>query len=148
MQLFLNYGPIFYLACAIPVMAHMDRHGIRSTVLSGLALVVASCVLRLFANDASTASLVLLHASFILNAAAGPAAMAVPSKLAEDWFPPAQRTTACAVAALGNQTGALVLYLLIAAAFPNPTRPDNFALNACLAALALANVAVCVPQAA
>lgn len=140
-QLLLNYGPIFYLAFALPVSADLDRFGIRFTVLSGVALVLASCVLRLFANDASPASIALIHASFILNAAAGPAAMAVPSKLANDWFAPHQRTTACAIAALGNQAGALVLYLAVAAAFPKPTRADNFKLNAFLAALALLNAA-------
>ena len=140
-QLLLNYGPIFYLAFALPVSAHLDRFGIRFTVLSGVALVLASCVLRLFANDASPASIALIHASFILNAAAGPAAMAVPSKLANDWFEPHQRTTACAIAALGNQSGALVLYLAVAAAFPAPTRADNFKLNAFLAALAALNAA-------
>lgn len=124
-QLLLNYGPIFYLAFALPVSAHLDRFGIRFTVLSGVALVLASCVLRLFANDASPASIALIHASFILNAAAGPAAMAVPSKLANDWFEPHQRTTACAIAALGNQSGALVLYLAVAAAFPRPRAPTT-----------------------
>lgn len=141
-QLLLNYGPIFYLLCAFPVMWSMDRHGIRLTVLSGVLLCVASNVMRCFANDSSLGSLVLIHVSFALNACAGPAAMAVPSKLAEDFFPPTERTLATAVAALGNQSGAAVLYLLIGWAFPNPTRADNFGLNASLAGLSLLNAAM------
>ncbi len=138
-QLLLNYGPIFYLLCALPVMWSLDRHGLAPTVLSGIALVLASNLLRLLANDASPASTALIHASFILNAAAGPAAMAVPSKLAEVWFPPQERTLATAIAALGNQSGTLLLYLLIAVAFPLPTRAQNLGLNACLAALSVVN---------
>ena len=140
-QLFLNYGPIFYLLCAFPVMWHMDRYGIRGTVWSGILLVASSNVIRCFANDSSTRSVIFLHLSFILNASAGPAAMAVPSKLAEDWFPPSERTLATAVAALGNQSGTLILSLAIAAVWPNPTKHDNLCLNIFLAALSLLNVA-------
>lgn len=138
-QLFLNYGPIFYVICAFPVMWHMDRYGIRGSVVSAIALVAASNIMRCFANDGSLRSLILLHLSFILNASAGPAAMGVPSKLAEDWFPPSERTAACAVAALGNQSGTLVLSLAIAAVWPNPSVKDNLSLNLFLAALSLAN---------
>ncbi len=141
-SLLLNYGPIFYLVAFAPVMLHLDRHGVRGMTCLGIALVLASSLLRLFANDAAPLSVALLHASFILNAIAGPVAMGVPSKLAADWYPPESRTTACAVAALGNASGGLVLYLAIAAAFPNPTRADNFGLNAFLAALALLNAAL------
>ena len=141
-QLLLNWGPIAYLLAALPVSFALDRHGLRIPVLSGIALVLAANLLRLLANDASLTSLLLLHASFFLNACAGPAAMGVPSKLAEVWFPPSERTLATGIAALGNQSGALVLYLLIALCFPAPTVRDNFYLNACLAALSVLNAAM------
>lgn len=138
-SLLLNYGPILYLVVLVPVSLHLDRHGIRGQTLLAIALVCVANALRLFANDASPASVALLHVSFILNASAGPAAMGIPSKLAADWFPPEERTLACAIAALGNSSGALILYLAIAAAFPNPTRADNFGLNVFLAVLSAIN---------
>ena len=82
-QLLLNYGPIFYVLCMLPVMYALDRYGIRLATTSGLALVLVANVMRCFASDASELSVAIVHISFILNASAGPAAMAVPSKLAE-----------------------------------------------------------------
>jgi hypothetical protein len=143
-NLLLNYGPILYLVVLAPVSLHLDRHGIRGQTLLAVALVCVANALRLLANDASPASVALLHVSYILNASAGPAAMGIPSKLAADWFPPEERTLACAIAALGNSSGALILYLAIAAAFPNPTRADNFGLNVFLAALGAVNAVAAV----
>ena len=142
MQLLLNYGPIAYLPFAFPVMWHMDRHGIRGTVLVGIALVVASNVMRCFANDASVASIAIVHVSFMLNGIAGPVAMAVPSKLAEDWFARDERTTATAIAALGNQSGNVFLYLLIPLLVPDTSAAAQLHLNLFLAALSIANAAM------
>ena len=122
----------------------IDRYGIRSATLSGIALVLISCVMRCFANDASTLSIVIVHISFILNAAAGPAAMAVPSKLAEDWFPPNERTTATAISALSNQTGVLFLYLFVPTLCPDTTMIDNLKLNILLGALSILNTLLAI----
>ena len=138
-QLLLNYGPIFYLVAMLPVAWSIDRHGIRAATVSGIALVLVANVMRCFANDGSALSLALVHVSFVLNAVAGPAAMAVPSKLAEDWFSPNERTTATAIAALANQTGVLFLYLLVPTLCPNPTKGDNLKLNLLLAGLSAVN---------
>lgn len=107
-QLLLNYGPIFYLVAAAPSNYVIDRFGVRASTLIGALLMLASNGLRLFASDTSAPSIACLHLSFILCAIAGPIAMAVPVKLAEDFFAPAQRTLATAVAALGNQSGGFV----------------------------------------
>ena len=138
-QLLLNYGPIFYVAAMLPVMWSIDRHGVRAMTLVGIALVLAANVMRCFANDSSALSIAIVHVSFILNAIAGPAAMAIPSKLAEDWFGPEERTTATAIAALGNQTGVLFLYLLMPTLCPDTTAADQLKLNLLLAALSLLN---------
>ena len=84
-HLLLNYGPIFYVLFAIPFMWLIDRHGCRAPTHISIWLVALCNGMRLFANDASALSLVLIHVSFILNAIAGPVAMALPTKLAEDW---------------------------------------------------------------
>ena len=141
-QLLLNYGTIFFLAAMLPVMYMIDRFGIRLATMCGVALVLAANALRCFANDSGLTSVALVHVSFILNAIAGPAAMAVPSKLAEDWFSPTERTTATAVAALANQTGVLLLYFFVPTLCPDPTVADNFKLNALLLAISLLNAAM------
>ena len=117
-QLLLNYGPIFYLLCALPVSWHLDRFGLRGAVLSGVCLVGASCLLRLFANDGSPASLALLHASFILNALAGPISMGAVGKISEDFFPPSERGTATAWASEANPFGAAIAFILAPAMTP------------------------------
>lgn len=143
-QLLLNYGPIWYLPFALPVMWHMDRHGIRGTVLSGIVLVVAANVMRCFANDSSLASIVIVHLSFTLNGIAGPVAMAVPSKLAEDWFQRDERTTATAIAALSNQSGNVFLYLLVPLLVPDTSAAAQLHLNLFLAALSVLNAVMFV----
>jgi FLVCR family MFS transporter len=142
-QLLLNYGPIFYIVAMLPVAWSIDRQGIRAATVSGIALVVAANVMRCFANDGSLLSLALVHLSFILNAVAGPAAMAVPSKLAEDWFSPTERTTATAVAALANQSGVVFLYLLVPTVAPNADPADNLRLNLILAGFSVLNALMC-----
>jgi FLVCR family MFS transporter len=94
--LFVNYGCIFFVLFAIPFMWTLDRHGIRPAVFIGIFCVLVSAVLRCMANDSSTTSVVFIHLSYMLNGMAGPVAMAVPSRLAADWFPAEERTTATA----------------------------------------------------
>jgi MFS family permease len=142
-NLLLNYGPIFFLLAAAPVFFSLDRHGIRPMTLLGSALVLLSNAVRCLANDSSAASIALLHASYILNALAGPAAMAIPAKLAEDHFPPEERTRATAIAALSNQAGPIIIQAAVAAAWPAATAHDNFGLNAFLAALSLLSSLAC-----
>lgn len=110
LQLLLAYGPICFIVFAVPFSWHMDRYGCRASVVAAAACVAASAALRCAAHDASTASLVLLHASFILNAVAGPVAMAAVGKLSEAWFPPHQRTTATALMAEANLFGGTIVY--------------------------------------
>jgi MFS family permease len=132
-QLLLNYGPIFYLIAAIPTAWVIDRLGIRVATLVGAILMVVSNGIRLFANDATTRSVVLLHLSFIFCAIAGPIAMAVPVKLSEDFFEPEQRTLATAVGALANQSGGFFLYLMTPVLAPGTTRLDALRMDAVLA---------------
>jgi hypothetical protein len=65
--------------------------------------------------------------------------MAAPSKLAEDFFPPEERTTATAIAALGNQSGNVVVYLLIPLLASHGDGASMSRLNYFLLALSLAN---------
>lgn len=112
-QLCLNYGCYGNLLLMIPSMWALDRFGLRLPVLTCIAVCAASVVLRLFATDGSLASLVAIHASCILSAVAGPLATGCPSKLAEEWFPPKERTLACGVAAMAAQGGSVFVYLML-----------------------------------
>jgi FLVCR family MFS transporter len=120
-DLFINYGNIFFLALALPFMYVIDKYGCRTAVMFGCVAVFACNLIRCFANNATTMSIWILHASFILNSIVGPVAQAVPSKLAEEWFPPEERTTATAVGALGNQCGTVLLDLLLPFVVPDDT---------------------------
>ena len=113
LQLFLNYGCFLFLLVAIPCSWALDKFGVRLPVLACIVLMFLCSLLRTLATDASLRSLILVHLSCILNALVGPIAMSCPSKLAEDFFPPHERTTATAIATLGNQSGSVVVYLLI-----------------------------------
>ncbi len=125
-HLLLNYGPIMFLTFALPFMWSIDKHGIRIATFISVVLVFLSNSMRLFANDASFLSLFLVHTSFILNAITGPPAMALPSKLAETWFAPEERTQATAIASLGNQAGAVFLYLAIPYLCPDNANTEVF----------------------
>jgi MFS transporter, FLVCR family, disrupted in renal carcinoma protein 2 len=106
-QLFLNYGCIFFIPSSLLFGWWLDQpNGLRGCTLSGYGLVIVAAVLRLVAgSNATKSSLILLHAAFIVNAIAGPVAMGAVSKLSENWFPPKQRTTATAIAAQSNLLG-------------------------------------------
>ncbi len=81
-------------------------------ILASFGLVVIGAALRCFARDASTASLVLIHASFSLNAIAGPVGMAAVSKLSETWFPPTMRTFTTSVLVAANSFGSDAAFLV------------------------------------
>lgn len=112
-QLLLNYGPIFWMISCVPYGYYMDRYGAKWSVLSSIWLVFLSALLRLFAQDQSTLSIALVHISFILNALAGPVAMAAVSRLSEDWFPAGERVTATAVMAEANNCAGILMWLLV-----------------------------------
>lgn len=138
-QLLLNIGCIVYLPCALPFMWLLDRHGLRGAVGIAIALVFAGNLLRCFVSDAGPTSTALLYLSFVINAVAGPVAMACPSKLAESWFAPQERTTATAIAALGNMSGPLWAYLLVPLVCPDGTPAQLVRFNGVLTAAAALN---------
>ena len=136
-QLLLNYGPIFYLMFAVPTMWAIDRFGIRLATGCGAALMLASNTIRLFAHSDDTLSLAALHLGYIFCAIAGPVAMAIPCKLAEDFFEPDQRTLATAIAALANQSGTCFVYLVVPLLSPGVSRQDVLRMDIFLASISL-----------
>lgn len=112
-QLLLNYGPIVYLIVSMPCAWYARRspEGVRGVVLTGIALVAVSSFLRMGVRSSSTGSLTLLHIAQILNAAAGPPAMASVTALCEIWFHKDERATATALAVEANVVGATLAFI-------------------------------------
>jgi len=134
LQLMLAYGPIFFIVAAVPFSWHMDRYGCRGSVVVATACVAVGAALRCGAGDGSTTSLALLHTSFILNAIAGPVAMAAVGKLSETWFPPHLRTTATALMAEANLFGGTVIYPAATYIVTDPDPAQMLHLNLMVAA--------------
>jgi FLVCR family MFS transporter len=112
-QLLENYGCIFFILFAPLSMWAIDKYGSRIPVIVSV-WVMALCALgRCLAINSSPWSQFLIQASAILDAIAGPVCMAAPTKIAEDWFAPHERTTATAISAMANQSGSVVVYLLV-----------------------------------
>lgn len=92
--------PIFFIPMTLPFAWWLDQpNGLRGCTLVGFALVVGGCICRLVATTQQPWSIALLHLSYVFNAVAGPVAMGCVSKVAENWFPAAERATATAIAA-------------------------------------------------
>ena len=141
-QLLLNLGCILFVAAAWPSMWALDRLGCRAPILSCAWIMLLCNVSRTLANDASPISVALVYFSVVLDAVAGPVAMAAPSKLAEDWFAPSERTTATAIGALANQSGTMVVFLLVPLLAPTPSAAGMRHMNYLLTGLSLLNVAL------
>jgi nitrate/nitrite transporter NarK len=110
-QLFVNYGSIFFLLLSVPVAILMDRpNGFRIAMILSAFAILLGCVMRLCARDASVTSIALLHASYILNALSGPIAVSAPSLLANAWFPANERGLATGVAVAFNTFGLVFSY--------------------------------------
>jgi len=112
-QLLLNYGPIFYILTSIPfawMMASSPR-GLKQAVLAGIVLTAASAALRLACRGPDAYSVACMHASFILNAIAGPPGMAFVTQLTELWFEPSERGLATAIGVQANVVGGVLSFI-------------------------------------
>ena len=141
-QLVTNYGCFLFVVAAWPSMWALDRWGTRTPVLLGVGAMLVCNVLRMCARDSSLGSVALVHVSCILDALAGPVSMAAASKLAEDWFPPMERTTATAIAALSNPCGTIFVYALLPLLCPEPDAASMQRMNACILCLTAVNCAM------
>ena len=112
-QLLLNYGPIVFLVTSIPYALSMraSAAGLRLAIVVGIACTAVSALLRLGCRGSGPASMVALHLSFVINAAAGPPAMACVTQLTELWFAPNERATATAIAVEANVVGAALAFI-------------------------------------
>lgn len=85
------------------------RFGIRATVLAVSLFLIVSSSVRLGAElTDQTASMVLQNAAGFFNGLAAPPLNFLPPILAQEWFPPGQRGTACACAAAALILGGAV----------------------------------------
>ena len=78
-QLFVNYGAIFFLLFSLPIAFLLDRPNcFRPAVLISAVCNLTGCVLRLFARSTSLYSIILLHASYAINAIGAPGPYQTP----------------------------------------------------------------------
>ena len=139
-QLLANYGCIGFILVAPLSMWALDKFGSRSPVILNVWIMAACNVCRCVAVDGSVFSIIMIHFSAILCAVAGPVCMAACSKIAEDWFPPFERTTATAIAALANQSGTAVVYLFVPLISPNGDKTSMMNMNYFLVGLSVLNI--------
>lgn len=157
-DLLLNWGPIIFIPVTFPMMwIAQQQNGLRWTVLIGTGLLFAASTVRLVPSIFPTvfiakrggnkvAGLVFVHAAHILNAAAGPFMMSPVSQLSQTWFADSERTTATAFAALANNFGAAIGFVLGPALVPRGSRvPVLLYLHAALSTFALLLVLVYFP---
>ena len=110
--IWLGWGLLVFCLTAIPFAYWLDLPGgLRQSMLFSIGLVLAGCVIRSAVRDASPLSILALHLSYVLNAAAGPVSMGAVGKISEDFFPPRERASATAWASEANPFGAAIAYL-------------------------------------
>jgi len=143
-ELWLLWGSVFFVLGAIPFSFWLDKPGgLRQTVVFSVALIVAGCVLRCAARDASALSVALLHASYVLNGLAGVVSMGAIGKISEDWFPRTERGSATAWGSEANPFGAAIVFLVGPAMVSTIDMAHVQRLNLLLLGLAAANL-LCV----
>ena len=142
--IWLLWGPLFFALSAVPFSYWLDLPGgLRGSMLFSILLVLLGCVLRSLARDASLTSLALLHASFILNALAGPVSMGAVGKISEDFFPASERGTATAWASEANPFGAAIAFILAPAMTPVLDMAHVQRVNTLLLGVTALNFAAC-----
>ena len=107
-----NWGPIMFLLAAAPTAWMLDVAGLRTSCIVASALVFVGSVLRCVHVQPDTMGSALMHAGQIVNAVAGPVAMAAGPVLSALWFPPSERTFATAVVGTCNYGGTAAMFVL------------------------------------
>lgn len=108
-----NWGTITFALFVVPMCWLMDTKGLRVGVITCGVLVASATVARIipFMTDSVEFFTVMCHIGAILNGIAGTLIMSAPPKIAADWFPPGERTTATATSQVLNQLGMAGSYL-------------------------------------
>lgn len=103
--LLLGAYPLAYVAAALQVGRLADTFGVKRSVMAGMALIVASALLRW-----SAGSFAALFAAVLLLGVGGPVVSTVLPKLVAEWFPADRRTAAIGVYLTGPNLGAAVAF--------------------------------------
>jgi len=116
--LFANWGPICYIPASFLFSWIMDTKGLRLGMIIGTGLSTFGALIRCFTATNPQAT-VLVHFGQILNAIAGPIAMAGAVKVSQEWFAPGERTTSTAIAGQANLMGLAVAFIVEPAMVPD-----------------------------
>jgi hypothetical protein len=140
-QFFIIGSCAFIPATFISVYA-CERFGVRVCTIANAFILAGIAGLRFGAQANTDSALVLWQLSAVLVGLSGPITLAVPSILAELWFPPERRATATAVAVEAGTIGSALGYLL-PLMLPAATLTDVNRMYALSAGLALLLLACC-----
>ena len=139
-QLLMNYGCFLFFILAFPSAFALDRYGVTRPIQGAVLTLLLSSVLRCASPLSPTPwALACQHIAAILTAVAGPVAMTLPSRLAQDWFPPEERATATSITAMASQVGGVLVFGAVPFLCPGGDGPGLLRLNCLLAAAALVN---------
>ena len=112
-ELWLFYGCLYFVIFMVPFSYWLDMPGgLRGSMVGSIALTFLGCVIRCFALDSGTLSIVLLHFSYTFNGIAGVISMGAVGKISEDWFDRTERGTATAIGSEANPFGAAIIFLV------------------------------------
>ncbi|XP_069111136.1 solute carrier family 49 member 4 homolog [Argopecten irradians] len=106
-----NWGTIGFILAAWVTSWSMDTHGLRTSCVVTTILVTIATAIRCITTQPPYITWTANIAAF-LNALGGPVAMGAPPVLSAAWFPPHQRTTSTAIAALSNYAGVAAAFLV------------------------------------
>lgn len=106
-----SMDPITYLCSMLFFSWMMDEKGLRLSVLVSCVFMFLGTGLRCVTSNSSFA-IWSMGAGQLLNGLAGPVTQAAPTVVSATWFPPEQRTTSTAVAALCGSLGVAMSFVI------------------------------------
>lgn len=108
--LMVNWGTIMYVLCVFPLSWAMQQYGLRVGVVTSASFMAIGTGIRCITMK-TPAFTILCHICAILVGGASALALTTPMLIANDWFPPHERTTATGVIMGCSQLGSLGSYL-------------------------------------
>ncbi|KAN0015746.1 hypothetical protein ACTFIU_005693 [Dictyostelium citrinum] len=104
-------GPLVFVPLSMVFSWTIGRYGIRKNVIVAALLVASGGIIRCIPMGGDK-TFFLIVIGQVLNAAAGPIVMILPTKLSAVWFAPQERTLSTAIATLSNFIGSAIGFLL------------------------------------
>lgn len=118
----ISFG-VCYVSFVLPAFWLLSRYGLRVTVLSGAAVMVAGAWLKVLSVNPHRFWLAFLGQALVGTSQVF--ILGMPAQLAAVWFGPRQVSTACALGVIGNQVGIALGFLIPPAVVKNHDELDD-----------------------